>query len=222
MRSRPHTMCRTLAGSPMLIKLVGDRIEVGRAYAQLLGNETINAYNAFMNHVFPRAALRELFEAFADWLWRDFHSKRVPKAFLDELEGMQRAPPPSSAARGVSVDKISIRFNVLGNLPADPPNLIAALEMELEKGLPPWEAKLLNDVIAALEKCTWCAEAPSARNGARSSRRMRLPSSPRCDAFATWGSRTLGGHLFSSRNLDWKRNTGVAPYKLITVYEVEG
>jgi hypothetical protein len=208
------------AGAPMLVKLVGDRIEVGRAYATLLGNETISAYNHFAHHVFPQAALRVLFEAFADWLWDDFHSKRVPKAYLDELEGMRRASPPS--LDGLSVDKVSIRFNVLGNLPADPQNLIAAIEQELEKGLPPWVAKLLNDVIAALDKCTWCAEMPLPHGNGLAHRKMRLPSSPRCDAFATWGSRTLGGHLYSSRNLDWKRNTGVAPYKLVTVYEVDG
>ena len=41
---------------------------------------------------------------------------------------------------------------------------------------------------------------------------------PGCDAFAAWGSRTAGGRLFSSRNLDWNKDTGIAAHKLVTVF----
>ena len=30
-----------------------------------------------------------------------------------------------------------------------------------------------------------------------------------CSFFATWGSRTKGGKLYTMRNLDWNANTGI-------------
>lgn len=92
------------------------------------------------------------------------------------------------------------------------------LEQELEKGLPPAAARLLNAIIAELDGCDWCDVVD--RGGG--SRVQRLPTALRCDAFAAWGSRTRGGRLFASRNLDWQKNTGIGRYKLVTVFEVTG
>jgi len=39
-----------------------------------------------------------------------------------------------------------------------------------------------------------------------------------CSMFGAWGSRTEGGRLFTGRNLDWLRDTGISEYKLITVH----
>ena len=36
------------AGPPLLISLVGDRFEIGRAYASLLGHETIEVFSKFL------------------------------------------------------------------------------------------------------------------------------------------------------------------------------
>lgn len=35
--------------------------------------------------------------------------------------------------------------------------------------------------------------------------------------FAMWGSRTAGGQLFSARNLDWNKDTGINKNKLVMV-----
>ncbi len=35
--------------------------------------------------------------------------------------------------------------------------------------------------------------------------------------FATWGTRTEDGKLFSARNLDWNKNTGINKNKMIMV-----
>jgi len=43
-----------------------------------------------------------------------------------------------------------------------------------------------------------------------------------CSFFGAWGSRTSGGKLYTGRNLDWEADTGVAKYKVVTVYHVEG
>ena len=39
---------------------------------------------------------------------------------------------------------------------------------------------------------------------------------------AVWGSRTEGGRLISTRNLDWDKDTGISKLKLVTVYDIDG
>jgi hypothetical protein len=46
------------------------------------------------------------------------------------------------------------------------------------------------------------------------------PEQPRgmqCSMFAVWGSRTEGGSLYSARNLDWNKDTGVNRHKVVMV-----
>ena len=205
------------SGAPLVVSLKGSRHEIGRAYVALLGDRTSATFETFLEHVFPKPALRIAFEAFADWLWDKFSSNHIPAEFLEELAGMKAAASPTG--NGTSIDVVTRRFNVLANLPADVPNLISMLEQELEKGLPKQEAALLNEIISWLDHCEWCTPGPSRGGGGR---RARLPAAPRCDAFAAWGSRTVGGRLFASRNLDWKKNTGIAASKLVTVFDVPG
>lgn len=38
-----------------------------------------------------------------------------------------------------------------------------------------------------------------------------------CSMFAVWGSRTVDGELYSARNLDWNKDTGINKYKLVLV-----
>jgi len=40
--------------------------------------------------------------------------------------------------------------------------------------------------------------------------------------FGVWGSRTNNSDLFTARNLDWNKDTGIARVKMITVYHPEG
>ena len=35
--------------------------------------------------------------------------------------------------------------------------------------------------------------------------------------FAIWGNRTQDGKLFSARNLDWNKDTGINKHKLVTI-----
>jgi len=43
-----------------------------------------------------------------------------------------------------------------------------------------------------------------------------------CSFFAAWGPRTVNGKLFSSRDLDWNSDTGIAKYKMLAFYEPDG
>eukprot|EP01035_Chromulina_nebulosa_P018793 gene18793-24560_t len=39
-----------------------------------------------------------------------------------------------------------------------------------------------------------------------------------CSMFGVWGSRTENNRLFTGRNLDWLKSTGISMYKLVTIY----
>ena len=41
-----------------------------------------------------------------------------------------------------------------------------------------------------------------------------------CSFFATWGSRTNGGQLYTMRNLDWNANTGINKNKIVFVWNL--
>ena len=40
-----------------------------------------------------------------------------------------------------------------------------------------------------------------------------------CSFFAAWGPRTVGGKMFSSRDLDWNSDSGIASYKMLAFYD---
>lgn len=42
-------------------------------------------------------------------------------------------------------------------------------------------------------------------------------NSMHCSMFAVWGARTKDGELYSARNLDWNKDTGLNKYKLVMV-----
>eukprot|EP00662_Eupelagonemidae_sp_cell21_P052489 gene52489-53988_t len=64
-------------GDVLLAQLTGDRREIGRAYAQLLGNETIDTMQRFAAAQFKSAVESALFMDFADWLWSRFLAPHV-------------------------------------------------------------------------------------------------------------------------------------------------
>eukprot|EP00939_MAST-03C_sp_MAST-3C-sp1_P005446 g5446.t1 len=184
------------------------RFGIGEAYTEILEQETRDTWQNFMKSTFKSLVTKALFEEFADYLWNEFAAPHVTQDHILELEGMRNASKGSPG-----VDVISRRFNTLANLPADPANIVTMLEAELEKKVPPNIADLLNRVINSLDKCTWCDD----RFG-----RAINPSAPGCDSFAVWGKQTVDASLFSSRNLDWQKNTGIAKNKLITVLHTPG
>jgi hypothetical protein len=42
-----------------------------------------------------------------------------------------------------------------------------------------------------------------------------------CSFFATWGQRTVGGKLYTMRNLDWNANTGINQNKVVFVWKID-
>jgi hypothetical protein len=187
--------------APLLVKLVGSRHQIGYDYAALLGAQTSSTYNTFLGALTGNdtVAIAKLAK-FIDYLWDSYYVDHIPKGFMTELEGMQTWCSDHAALCGsyeTAPHVVSRRFYGLANMPADAPNIISALERELERGWPTWLRTLVNDVIKILEKFVHT-----------------------CDAYGVWGSRTQTGRLYTSRNLDYNANTGINKYKLLQIYDI--
>lgn len=182
---------------PFLAKLVGTRKQIGFDYAALLHNETVQMYTAFMSSMF-NVSEQALINRFVDYCWTSFLLKHVSQDFQDEIAGMQQYHAKFGVGvNNITTDQVATRFYTLANLPADSMNIISMLEQELEKDWPLWLKLTINELIRLLAKIL---------SG--------------CDAFGVWGSRTKGGLLYSSRNLDWNKDTGINKYKLVTFFHV--
>jgi hypothetical protein len=182
---------------PFLVKLVGTRQQIGYDYAALLHNETISMYASFMGSMF-NASEQLVLNEFVDYCWTNFLLKHVSQDFQDEITGMKQYHTQFGVGSdNITTDQVATRFYTLANMPADTVNIIDMLEQELEKDWPVWLRVSINELIRLIEKIL---------SG--------------CDAFGVWGSRTKGALLYSSRNLDWNKDTGINKYKLVTFYHV--
>eukprot|EP01090_Pellita_catalonica_P001670 TRINITY_DN11432_c0_g1_i1.p1 TRINITY_DN11432_c0_g1~~TRINITY_DN11432_c0_g1_i1.p1 ORF type:complete len:519 (+),score=87.78 TRINITY_DN11432_c0_g1_i1:144-1559(+) len=184
--------------APYVLDLHGSRHQIGWDYAALTSEQTSYTLTAFMSAVFPSAEDKFLFSTFLDFLWDELLMENTPQYFLDEIKGM-RDYQEAHSDNGIEYPAhlVATRFYTVANLPADSQNIIAMLEQEFEQGLPTWLKNDINKIIKLLE---------------------RLIHS--CDAYGVWGSRTIGGLLYSSRNLDYASNTGINKYKLVIFYDI--
>lgn len=183
--------------APYLVDLQGTHYGIGFDYAALLHNETSFELTTFEGSLGLDDAGAALVNKFIDWLWFQFLLEHVPPQFLDELQGMHDYHVKHGSTDLVDTDVVARRFYTVSNLPADPANLLAMLEHDLEEGLPEWLAKDINWIIEQVIKLLM-----------------------KCDAYGVWGSRTEGGLLFSSRNLDYSSDTGINKYKLVSVLSI--
>ncbi len=183
---------------PMLVKLRGSRTQIGYDYAALLHGESSAAMTAFLESMFSKTE-QEVLLMFLEFCWDRFLVADTPGYFVEELSGMAQYHAAHPTVGELPTDFVARVFYTIANMPADPANIVAMLEQELEPASWPWWLREgINDIIAILEKIKWG-----------------------CDAYGVWGSRTVHGQLFSSRNLDWNSNTGLDAYKLVIHIEVD-
>ena len=115
-----------------------------------------------------------------------------------ELEGVAAG----GSARGCSTcGKYVTRGLTLANAPGDVQDFLLILVREFLEKVEPSHVGNSAQLLERLEKGM--------------GRRGR--SGMHCSMFAVWGSRTVGKELFSARNLDWNKDTGVNRYKVIMV-----
>jgi hypothetical protein len=105
---------------------------------------------AFLNSLFSPSD-QELLLLFLGFCWDSFLVNRTPQTFLDELQGEffdwivfatthvdQGMASVTPGVGELATDFVSHTFYTLANMPADPVNIIAMLEEELEPADWPW------------------------------------------------------------------------------------
>jgi len=176
----------------------------------LLGVPYVENYDSLMKALLGDAwwepAVASQLGKFLDWQWREYLSVQVPQEYLDELKGMT----DGGYAAGLKEDVGAIAGwgITLANFPGTIPNIKfvladekthpatkKSLEKELEKyGLTVDSVKMLLEKL----RNNW--------------------SGLTCSMFGVWGSRTENGKIFTGRNLDWLKDSGISKYKLVTLH----
>jgi len=177
----------------------------------LLANQTVDAYSALMTSVIPDEIERAILVEFLDFQWENYLSRQVPKDYAQELTGVQHG---GNQAGVPEVGTLITRGITISSFPGDVANNIAWLIYH----------ELLPDALHLLE-----VEHKTRRTDQHFQtflvewvNERLLPAFQKlrmgCSFLGVWGSRTESGELFSGRNLDWAADTGLASFKLITVY----
>jgi len=191
------------------IDLWGDRTTMGNDYGVLLGTQIVDCYNLFFSNLLKDAGvprflfpiLEKAIGLFLDWQWDNWLSKQVTPELMQELDGIEQG----GNSIGISGLKNYItRTITLANLPSDMDDLkfvfadeYAQWQKETGGEIDPSDSELLNMIQNAVAKA---------------------PPGLQCSMFGVWGSRTLGGDLYSARNLDWASNLGLDQYKCVQVW----
>jgi hypothetical protein len=174
----------------------------------LFGGQCIENYDSLMHALLGNEwwepAVAVVVGKFLDWQWTSYLSVDVPQDFKDELRGLTDGGKAIGHKRDVGA--ITAWAITLANFPSDLDNLKFILQDEMNIPGNNFKAQLdaygvtLDQLMAVLGKVkvNW--------NGLT------------CSMFGVWGSRTYDGRLFTGRNLDWVKDSGISKYKLITVH----
>lgn len=180
------------------------RYDMGYHYGRLLAYESLANWNALIAYINLTRLEVEIIVNFLQFEWNAYLSVQVPSDFKEELRGLG----DGGTAAGLSnLSSLVANAITLGNFPGDVSNDIEWLlinQLEPHSILLRAQAEgLPSDSVHSL----------ALHLTARLSRaRMH------CSMLGAWGSRTVAGDLYSMRNLDWAANTGLARYKLVTVF----
>jgi hypothetical protein len=167
----------------------------------LTGDVIIENYNNLMTALLGtewwEPAVAEIVGIFLDWQWNDYLGVQVPQDYKDELSGLSAGG--FAAGLKHDVGKLSARGITLANLPGSLENFKYILIDE--KNNPAAKMRMsVDEAMAVVErmKNNWAGLT--------------------CSMFGVWGSRTEEGRLYTGRNLDWLKDTGISDNKIVTVH----
>ena len=183
-------------GEQMIVHLKGNHYEMGWQYGYLLGKQIQYADSCIQNLMVTDQLDLPTAQLVLEKHWARL-SKHIPGYIQDEMVGIV----DGAKEGGYQVTPAMLaRISAATELPnyGDVPKIMA----QLVDDPPPdysfgWSKKDLDST---------------------EQRGIHIPKL-QCTAFAVWGRRAAANKLFSSRNLDWAKDTGITNIRLLTVYE---
>lgn len=173
----------------------------------LLAEESVAAYDLLLTSVLGNSTLsKDVVNIFFEWQWNYYVKKHVPQDYIDEVDGFGAAAllrGYQNAKRDLT-NAIVIAAVATGDIGFD---LFWMLEQECRESLK------FSDLC---KNITNYSDIKSQFNLVLQNSKIQ------CSHFGVWGTRTSGGRLYTGRNLDWLSDTGIADYKLITVFHYPG
>lgn len=195
--------------APYLLNLVhGSNYEQGYDTAYLMGDKFIENYNKLMISMLGdewwEPAVAGIVSKFLNWQWNSYLKLQLPDEYLDEIRGMTNGG--QAAGYSEDIGAIAGWGIVLANFPGSLENLVYILKDEKEHPHRRFDEDMLAhglsmEIIEAMLK-----KIKKNWNGLT------------CSMFGVWGSRTDQGKLFTGRNLDWLKDSGISTSKLITIH----
>lgn len=193
----------------LLADLQGTHEEMGFDLGKLLPEEPKIALNLLFESIvgagLTGAVETWVLNLFMDWQWK-FQEPHIPADYLAELRGIERADAELAVLyrRGIVISSLAV-----GDVVFDIEHILTA---ECRRALfSPLCPKLLQ--LASEPRVALLHE-----DVASFLRRAVARAKAGCSQWGVWGDRTVNGQLFSGRNLDWLDDTGIADYKLLTVF----
>jgi len=194
-RLERHTASRARSGAQDLLvaHVGGSRQEMGRQYGALVG-DSVRKNADRLTGLFTAAGLPEpVALRFIDSSWERL-APHVPAPCIEEMEGI--AAGASEAGFDLAIEDLQ--------------RILAVTNLDLYKREARIPEFLGEDFIEMLGDA-----------GQQLLAALQGTPTLSCTMFAVWGSRTVDGKCFASRNLDWVSQTGMHEERLLTVYRPE-
>lgn len=229
----------TQYGHLYVLRVKGTHYQMGYQYGYLAGDKIAGTWWNFINYLsgeigLPADTVSPLFGQILDQVWTQL-APYVPKEFMDELKGIQDGTDAAGFKNEFTVgdnkysDTVSLstivkRILAIGNMSDlnESDDLMGDLQFVLSNG---FTSKTM-DYYGITP-----SGAPSFKfsNGIKvfverlHEKHINLKDLlAHCSFFAAWGKRTINGHMIATRNLDWDENTGIANFKVLTVWMPTG
>ena len=229
----------TSYGSLYVLRVKGTHYQMGYQYGYLAGDKIAGIWWSFVNYLageldFPVEELDPLFGQILDGVWAQLASY-VPKEFMDEIRGIQDGADAAGFkneftingnkySSDVSLSTLVKRILAIGNMSdlneSDDP--LGDLQLVISTGFTSKAMDYYGITPPSSPPFQFSQEMKEVMKQLQEKHINFKDLFAHCSFFAAWGKRTINGHMIATRNLDWDENTGIADFKVLTVWMPAG
>ena len=229
----------TSYGPLYVLRVKGTHYQMGYQYGYLAGDMIAGTWWNFVNYLaseigYPVDAVNSMFGQILDGVWAQL-APYVPKEFYDEIKGIQDGADAAGFKNEFTVgnnkysDTVSLstlvkRILAIGNMSDlnESDDLMGDLQLVIATG---FTSKAMDYYGITPPSAPSFQFSPEMREFVKRLQEKHISFKDffaHCSFFAAWGKRTVNGHMIATRNLDWNENTGIANFKVLTVWMPDG